>query len=162
MERIINKRFCEEGYTLGVIGAYPSEELTGVDILKGDNGRRTARFISMFRHLEVATTGNILVLRTDMLIPCGINKFQELSKLKDKAFKYLITELQEKHLIKIEDGIIYVNPLFAMSKDMDFLRFDLRCKFPDYEDAFNRINEDFRQYIKSINEEDEDLSNEYF
>ena len=161
MERDINRRFLEEGYTISAIGVYPSEELTGVNILKGDNGRRLARFLSMFRHLEVATTGNVLALRTDMFIPCGIKKFQELSKLKDKAFKYLITELQEKHLIKIEDGIIYVNPLFAMSKDMDFLRFDLRCRFPEYEDAFKRINEDLRQYMKSLYE-DEDLPNEHF
>ena len=44
---------------------------------------------------------------------------------------------------------------------MDFLRFDLRCKFPEYEDAFKRINEDLRQYMKSLYE-DEELSNEHF
>ena len=157
MERELNTKFLNGNYVITGIGVHPLEELTGVNILEGDDGRRTARFISIFNHLEVATTGNILVLRTDMLIPCGIKKFQELSKLKDKAFKYLITELQEKHLINIEDGIIYVNPLFAMSKDMDFLRFDLRCKFPEYEDAFKRINEDLRQYMKSLYEDD-DLS----
>ena len=137
-----NKKFLEGNYIIGAIGVYPVEELTGVNILKGDNGRRLARFISMFRQLKVATTGNILILRTDMFIPCGIKKFQELSKLKEKAFKYFTTELQEKQLIKIEDGLIYINPLFAMSLDMDFLRFDLKCKFPKYEDAFNRINKD--------------------
>lgn len=137
-----NKKFLKGNYTIGAIGVYPSKELTGVDILKGDNGRRTTRFLSMFKHFKVATTGNILVLRTDMFIPCGLKKFQKLSMLKEKAFKYLITELQEKQLIKIEDGIIYVNPLFAMSLDMDFLRYDLKCKFPKYEEAFNRVNKD--------------------
>ena len=45
-----------------------------------------------------------------------------------------------------------------MSKDMDFLRFDLRCKFPEYEEAFNKITKDLRQ----IDLSNDDLSNEHF
>ena len=139
-----NKKFFKGNYIIGVIGVYPVEELTGVDILKDDDGRRTARFISIFNHLEVATTGNILVLRTDMFIPCSLKKLQEVSGLKERAFRTFKKELQEKDYIKIEGGLIYINPLFAMSLDMDFLRFDLKCKFPKYEDAFNKINKDLK------------------
>ena len=161
MERDLNKKFLNGNYVIGVMGVLPLEKLTGVDILEGDNGNRTARFISLFNHLEVATTGNILVLKTDMFIPCSLKKLQELSGLKERAFRTFKKELQEKDYIKIEGGLIYVNPLFAMSLDMDFLRFDLRCKFPKYEDAFNKINEDLRQ-CSDYFDDDEDLYTEYF
>ena len=151
MERELNTKFLNGKYVIGAIGVQPLEVLTGVNILKGDNGNRTARFISIFNHLEVVTTGNILVLKTDMFIPCSLKKLQELTGLKERAFRTFKKELQEKDYIKIEGGLIYVNPLFAMSLDMDFLRFDLRCKFPKYEEAFNKINKDLRQI---------DLSNE--
>ena len=144
MERELNKKFLNGDYVISVVGVHPLEELTGVDILKDDDGRRTGRFISLFDSLEVATTGNILVLKTDMFVPCSLKKLQEISGLKERAFRTFKKELQEKDYIKIEGGLIYINPLFAMSLDMDFLRFDLKCKFPKYEDAFNRINKDLK------------------
>ena len=158
MERELNTKFLNGNYVITGIGVQPLEELTGVNILEGDDGRRTARFISIFNHLEVATTGNILVLRTDMFIPCSLKKLQEVSGLKERAFRTFKKELQEKDYIKIEGGLIYINPLFAMSLDMDFLRFDLKCKFPKYEEAFNKINKDLRQ----IDLSNEELANEYF
>ena len=144
MERELNTKFLNGNYVITGIGVHPLEELTGVDILKDDDGRRTGRFISLFDSLEVATTGNILVLRADMFIPCSLKKLQEVSGLKERAFRTFKKELQEKDYIKIEGGLIYINPLFAMSLDMDFLRFDLKCKIPKYEDAFNRINKDLK------------------
>lgn len=142
MERELNTKFLNGNYVIGAIGVTPLEGLTGVNILEGDNGNRTARFIKTFEHLEVATTGNILVLRTDMFIPCSLKKLQEVSGLKERAFRTFKKELQEKDYIKIDGGLIYVNPLFTMSLDMDYIRYDLKCKFPKYEDAFNRINKD--------------------
>lgn len=142
MERELNTKFLNGNYVIGVIGVTPLEGLTGVDILKGDNGNRTARFISIFNHLEVATSGNFLVLKTEMFEPCSLKKLQELSGLKERAFRTFKKELQEKDYIKIEGGLIYVNPLFAMSLDMDYIREDLINKFPKYKEAFKKINDD--------------------
>ena len=142
MERELNTKFLNGNYVITGIGVHPLEELTGVDILKDDNGRRTGRFISIFNHLEVATTGNILVLKTDMFIPCSLKKLQELSGLKERAFRTFKKELQEKGYIKIEGGIVYVNPLFAMATDLDYIREDLMDKFPKYKKYFKLINED--------------------
>ena len=142
MERELNTKFLNGNYVITGIGVHPLEELTGVNILEGDDGRRTARFISIFNHLEVATTGNILVLRTDMFIPCSLKKLQELSGLKERAFRTFKKELQEKDYIKIEGGIIYVNPLFAMATDLDYIREDLMDKFPEYKKYFKLINDD--------------------
>ena len=69
-------------------------------------------------------------------------KLQELSGLKERAFRTFKKELQEKDYIKIEGGIIYVNPLFAMATDMDYIREDLINKFPKYKDVFKKINDD--------------------
>jgi hypothetical protein len=99
-------------------------------------------FIPVYGVVITVTTGNILVLRTDMFIPCSLKKLQEVSGLKERAFRTFKKELQEKDYIKIDGGLIYVNPLFTMSLDMDYIRYDLKCKFPKYEDAFNRINKD--------------------
>ena len=142
MERELNTKFLNGNYVITGIGVHPLEELTGVDILKDDDGRRTARFISIFNHLEVATTGNILVLKTDMFIPCSLKKLQELSGLKERAFRTFKKELQEKDYIKIDGGIVYVNPLFAMATDLDYIREDLMDKFPKYKKYFKLINED--------------------
>ena len=142
MERELNTKFLNGNYVITGVGVQPLEELTGVNILEGDDGRRTARFISIFNHLEVATTGNILVLRTDMFIPCSLKKLQEVSGLKERAFRTFKKELQEKDYIKIEGGIVYVNPLFAMATDLDYIREDLMDKFPKYKKYFNLINED--------------------
>ena len=142
MERELNTKFLNGNYVIGAIGVTPLEGLTGVNILEGDNGNRTARFISVFNHLEVATTGNILVLRTEMFEPCSLKKLQEISGLKERAFRTFKKELQEKDYIKIEGGIIYVNPLFAMATDMDYIREDLINKFPKYKDTFKKINDD--------------------
>lgn len=142
MERELNTKFLNGNYVIGAIGVIPLEGLTGVNILEGDNGNRTARFISMFNHLKVATSGNFLVLKTEMFEPCSLKKLQELSGLKERAFRTFKKELQEKDYIKIEGGIIYVNPLFAMATDMDYIREDLINKFPKYKDVFKKINDD--------------------
>lgn len=142
MERELNTKFLNGNYVITGIGVTPLEELTGVNILEGDNGNRTARFISIFNHLKVATSGNFLVLKTEMFEPCSLKKLQELSGLKERAFRTFKKELQEKGYIKIEGGIIYVNPLFAMATDMDYIREDLINKFPKYKDTFKKINDD--------------------
>lgn len=142
MERDLNKKFLNGNYVIGAIGVIPLEGLTGVNILEGDNGNRTARFISMFNNMRVATSGNFLVLKTEMFEPCSLKKLQELSGLKERAFRTFKKELQEKDYIKIEGGIIYVNPLFAMATDMDYIREDLINKFPKYRGIFKKINND--------------------
>ena len=161
MERELNTKFLNGNYVITGVGVNLLHHFIGDKPLDITRSQRVGRFILMFNDMNVATSGNFLVLKTEMFEPCSLKKLQEVSGLKERAFRTFKKELQEKDYIKIEGGIIYVNPLFAMSKDMDFLRFDLRCKFPEYEDAFKRINEDLRQYMKSLYEDD-DISTEHF
>ena len=142
MERELNTKFLNGNYVITGIGVNLLHHFIQDKLLDNTRSQRVGRFILMFNNMRVATSGNFLVLKTEMFEPCSLKKLQEVSGLKERAFRTFKKELQEKDYIKIEGGLIYINPLFAMSLDMDFLRFDLKCKFPKYEDAFNRINKD--------------------
>src|SRR5574344_1650301 len=128
MERELNTKFLNWNYVLSGVGVNLLHHFIGDNPLNNTRSQRVGRFILMFNNMRVATSGNFLVLKTEMFEPCSLKKLQELSGLKERAFRTFKKELQEKDYIKIEDGIIYVNPLFAMSLDMDFLRFELRFK----------------------------------
>ena len=144
MERDLNTKFLNGNYVITGVGVNLLHHFIGDKPLDITRCQRVGRFILMFNDMRIATSGNFLVLNTEMFEPCSLKKLQEISGLKERAFRTFKKELQEKDYIKIEGGLIYINPLFAMSLDMDFLRFDLKCKFPKYEDAFNRINKDLK------------------
>ena len=142
MERELNKKFLNGNYVISGVGVTLLHHFIGDNPLDNTKSQRVGRFILMFNNMRVATSGNFLVLKTEMFEPCSLKKLQELSGLKERAFRTFKKELQEKHYIKIEDGIVYVNPLFAMATDLDYIREDLINKFPKYKDYFETINKD--------------------
>jgi hypothetical protein len=142
MERELNTKFLNGNYVISGVGVNLLHHFIGDNPLDNTRSQRVGRFILMFNNMRVATSGNFLVLKTEMFEPCSLKKLQELSGLKERAFRTFKKDLQEKDYIKIEDGIIYVNPLFAMATDMDYIREDLINKFPKYKEAFNKINND--------------------
>ena len=142
MERELNKKFLNGNYVVSGVGVTLSHHFIGDNPLDNTRSQRVGRFILMFNNMRVATSGNFLILKTEMFEPCSLKKLQELSGLKERAFRTFKKELQEKHYIKIEDGIVYVNPLFAMATDLDYIREDLINKFPKYKDYFETINKD--------------------
>ena len=142
MERELNTKFLNGNYVITGIGVNLLHHFIQDKLLDNTRSQRVGRFILMFNNMRVATSGNFLVLKTEMFEPCSLKKLQELSGLKERAFRTFKKELQEKDFIKIEGGIIYVNPLFAMATDMDYIREDLINKFPKYKDVFKKINDD--------------------
>lgn len=142
MERDLNRKFLNGNYVITGVGVNLLHHFIGDTPLDNARSQRVGRFILMFNNMRVATSGNFLILKTEMFEPCSLKKLQELSGLKERAFRTFKKELQEKDYIKIEGGVIYVNPLFAMATDMDYIREDLINKFPKYKDTFKKINND--------------------
>ena len=142
MERDLNTKFLNGNYVITGVGVNLLHHFIGDKPLDITRCQRVGRFILMFNDIRVATSGNFLVLKTEMFEPCSLKKLQELSGLKERAFRTFKKELQEKDYIKIEGGIVYVNPLFAMATDLDYIREDLMDKFPKYKDVFKKINDD--------------------
>ena len=142
MERELNTKFLNGNYVISGVGVNLLHHFIGDNPLDNIRSQRVGRFILMFNSMRVATSGNFLVLKTEMFEPCSLKKLQELSGLKERAFRTFKKELQEKDYIKIEGGIIYVNPLFAMATDLDYIREDLINKFPKYKKYFDIINDD--------------------
>jgi hypothetical protein len=142
MERELNKKFLNGNYVVTGVGVKLLHHALVANPLDNNRSQRIGRFILMFNDMEVATNGNILITKSGMFEPCSLTKLQEISGLKERAFRTFRKELQEKHYIKIEEGIIYVNPLFAMATDLDYIREGLINKFPRYKNYFDIINED--------------------
>ena len=142
MERELNTKFLNGNYIISGVGVNLLHPFIEDKPLDNTRSQRVGRFILMFNDMRVATSGNFLVLNTEMFEPCSLKKLQELSGLKERAFRTFKKELQEKDYIKIEGGIIYVNPLFAMATDLDYIREDLINKFPKYKNYFEIINKD--------------------
>ena len=142
MERELNTKFLNGNYVITGVGVNLLHHFIEETPLYNTRSQRVGRFILMFNDMRVATSGNFLVLKTEMFEPCSLKKLQELSGLKERAFRTFKKELQEKGYIKIEGGIVYVNPLFAMATDMDYIREDLIAKFSKYKEAFIKINKD--------------------
>ena len=142
MERDLNKKFLNGNYVISGVGVNLLHHFIGDNPLDNTRSQRVGRFILMFNNMRVATSGNFLILKTEMFEPCSLKKLQELSGLKERAFRTFKKELQEKDYIKIEDSVVYVNPLFAMATDLDYIREDLINKFPKYKNYFEIINKD--------------------
>ena len=142
MERELNTKFLNGNYVITGVGVNLLHHFIEETPLYNTRSQRVGRFILMFNDMRVATSGNFLVLKTEMFEPCSLKKLQELSGLKERAFRTFKKELQEKGFIKIEGGIVYVNPLFTMATDLDYIREDLIAKFPKYKNYFEIINKD--------------------
>lgn len=142
MERELNRKFQNGNYAVTGLGVILLHHFIGDNPLDNSKSQRVARFIMMFNKMRVATNGNFLVANTEIFEPCSLTKLQELSGLRERAFRTFRKELQEKDYIRIIEGIIYVNPLFAMATDLDYIREDLINKFPKYKSYFDIINED--------------------
>ena len=142
MERELNTKFLNGNYVITGVGVKLLQHFIQDKLLDNTRSQRVGRFILMFNDMRVATSGNFLVLKTEMFEPCSLKKLQELSGLKERAFRTFKKELQEKDYIKIDGGIVYVNPLFAMATDLDYIREDLIAKFPLYKNYFEIINKD--------------------
>lgn len=147
-----NENLKKRGFIHSAMGYSPTEEITEksfTDISKITD-HRLGQFIMLFSKLHLRTSSNILAHRKELLLPCSVKDLQRLVSVKERAFWNFLKEIEEHNLVKIIGGVIYVNPLFAVSSDMDYIRKELMEMFPDYRNELESMNKTLN---RTINEE---------
>ena len=81
MERELNIKFLNGNYVITGVGVNLLHHFIEETPLYNTRSQRVGRFILMFNDMRVATSGNFLVLKTEMFEPCSLKKLQELSGL---------------------------------------------------------------------------------
>ena len=142
MEIKYNKKLNSDCFISSVFGIKPILKDLGNTYYEQSNisPNRLGRFILCFNELAIRTSSNILATKSDFFKPCSLKDFQKVSNLKEQGFREFLQILENNNYVKVYNGIIYINPLFALSFEIDYIREELYEIFPNCEVYFDNIN----------------------
>lgn len=147
-----NENLHNSCFTRTSLGILPNQYQLEYNFLDRDkvSYHRLGQLIYTLEKLKLRTSSNIVCLDKDALIPCPIQSFKQASGLQDSNFNKFVISLTESGILKIKDGIIFINPLYLISEEMDYIREDLADMFPKQKHILLQLN---RELLKDYIEE---------
>lgn len=138
----VNENFYNMGFFQSAMGFIPPVAVVGDNFGKKSklSAYRIGQFFNLFQDVCLRTNSNILSHRKEFVKPCSFKELHSLTDIKERAFWNFFNELEQYSLVKNINGVIYVNPLWAVSPDMDYIREEIYEMFPDYATDFDKIN----------------------
>jgi hypothetical protein len=142
MEIKYNKKLNSDCFISSVFGIKPILKDLGSNYYEqfNINPNRLGRFILCFNELAIRTSSNILATKSDFFKPCALKDFQRVCNLKDQGFREFLQNLESNDYVKVSNGVIYINPIFALSFEIDYIREELYEIFPNCKKYFDNIN----------------------
>lgn len=141
-EFVMNK-YLQNWFIKSAIGYVPSQDvLPNIKerINREVSMHRQGQLVHIMSEFLVRSNSNILCKRQEFFEPISVQDLGEVLKIKEDALRNFMKDMVKLDNIKIVNKCIYVNPTYAISYEMDYIRQELIDMFPKDKEQFEIIN----------------------
>lgn len=138
----VKNPYLYEWFIGSYIGFTPSSEVIDNDCIRNDevSYHRQGQLVSAMSKFLIRGNSNILCHRKDFYQPVTLKEFQEALGVSKRTFNTFKKDMCSLGRIRIIGETIYVNPVFFIAFDMDYLRPELKEIFPQESEHIDTIN----------------------